>query len=314
MKQFTSIDNQIKILENRNLKFTDKAKAKQYLLHNNYYNIVNCYSKFFFEAENHYIDKTTFDNIIEVHHFDKEIKACFFKFIIESEKHFKSLFAHRYCENFCNIPYAYFDIKNYNNRDLPQIANFISQLSKIILSKKSANTKNSILHYEEHHKDVPLWILVNYMTYGQISTFFSYMPDKLKNIVAKDLSFFIEENYGMTKAILTPAELESFLYNIVEIRNIIAHDNKLLNYTCKKSTKYNKYLNAKYGIKKEEPRQDVFNMYIVLSCFLSKNQYLELTNTIKKRIKKLKKKVSVESSKKIISALGFPIDFELSLK
>lgn len=72
------------------------------------------------------------------------------------------------------------------------------------------------------------------MTYGQISTFFSYMPDKLKNTVAKDMSLFIEEDHRVTKAILTPAELETFLYNIVEIRNIIAHDNKLLNYICKK--------------------------------------------------------------------------------
>lgn len=114
------------------------------------------------------------------------------------------------------------------------------------------------MHYEEHHKDVPLWILVNYMTYGQISTFFSYMPDKLKNTVAKDMSLFIEEDHRVTKAILTPAGLETFLYNIVEIRNIIAHDNKLLNYRCKKNIKYNKYLHAKYNIKEKEPRQNVF--------------------------------------------------------
>lgn len=148
------------------------------------------------------------------------------------------------------------------------------------------------------------------MTYGQISTFFSYMPDKLKNTVAKDMSLFIEEDHRVTKAILTPAGLETFLYNIVEIRNIIAHDNKLLNYRCKKNIKYNKYLHAKYNIKEKEPRQDVFNVYIALSCFLSKNQYLEFTNTIKGEIKKLKKKISVEASEKIISALGFPIVFD----
>lgn len=308
-KAFSSLDEQIKILEKRNLEIKDKDYAKQYLLHNNYYNVINCYSKFLFKNKgvDCYIKGTTFENIIAIHHFDKEIKNCLFKFIIESEKHFKSILAYRYCKYFCDISYSYLDIKNYINS--PKTTGLISQLKKIVYPTNKAFDKKPIKHYKNKYDNVPFWILVNYMTFGQTSTFFSCIPDKLKNIVAKDLSVFIQNNFN-EDARLTSAQLESFLYNIVEVRNIIAHDNKLLDYKCKNNTKYNKFIHKKYGINETEPRQDVFNVCITLSCFLSKDEYEQLTNNIKEQIEKLKKEISQESSEKVISALGFPLNFE----
>ena len=46
MKPFKTLEEQIEILKSRNLKFEDEEKAKFYLLHNNYYNIINCYIKY----------------------------------------------------------------------------------------------------------------------------------------------------------------------------------------------------------------------------------------------------------------------------
>jgi hypothetical protein len=43
---FKSIDEQIKILEQRGLKIDDKPKAKKLLLRSNYYDVVNGYSSF----------------------------------------------------------------------------------------------------------------------------------------------------------------------------------------------------------------------------------------------------------------------------
>lgn len=51
MKPFKPLDEQIEILKNRELNFKDENAAKNYLLHNNYYNIINCYSKYFLNSE-----------------------------------------------------------------------------------------------------------------------------------------------------------------------------------------------------------------------------------------------------------------------
>lgn len=46
-KPFKSIEEQIVLLKSRGLEFNDEEKTKKYLLCNNYYNVINYYSKFF---------------------------------------------------------------------------------------------------------------------------------------------------------------------------------------------------------------------------------------------------------------------------
>ncbi len=186
--------------------------------------------------------------------------------------------------------------------------NFIEKLNKIIEYHNKQNLKskaNSIKHYLQEHNDVPIWILTNYMTYGQISKFYAYLPDKLRNIIAKDMLAFMNENIDNEKNILTPKELESFLYNIVEVRNIIAHNNKILGFKCKGSPPYNKFIYKSYNISKQNQRQSIFDVYIMLSCFLSKNEYEQLGNGVKKRMRKLNNKIDKNVARNVIESLGF---------
>lgn len=55
MKKFSSIEEQIELLKKRGLNIPDEDKAARYLLTNNYYNIINGYSKYFQESEDTYI-------------------------------------------------------------------------------------------------------------------------------------------------------------------------------------------------------------------------------------------------------------------
>lgn len=47
MKDFKTIDEQLALLRSRGLIIPNEEKARLYLLTNNYYNIVNGYSKYF---------------------------------------------------------------------------------------------------------------------------------------------------------------------------------------------------------------------------------------------------------------------------
>ncbi|WP_279390435.1 Abi family protein [Mammaliicoccus sciuri] len=98
MRPFKTIDEQINILIDRGLTIRDKEEVKRYLIHNNYYNVVNMYSKLFQSKENVYISGTTFDEIKALHIFDTEIKNLLMKFIIIAEKHFKSIFAYHFAK------------------------------------------------------------------------------------------------------------------------------------------------------------------------------------------------------------------------
>lgn len=99
LKPFKTIEEQFELLRSRGLSFTDKNKAKIFLLNNNYYNVINCSVKFFMTDDDNFIEETNFDEITQVHYFDKEIKSIFFKSIIDAEKHFKFILAYRFFEN-----------------------------------------------------------------------------------------------------------------------------------------------------------------------------------------------------------------------
>ena len=115
MKPFKTIDEQIEILKTRNLKINDEEKPKRYLLNNNYYDVINQYSKFFMKDidKNIYDENVSFDNIIAVHNFDKDIKSIFLTAIIEAEKQFKSIIAYRYCEINHSFLDSYLNLENY---------------------------------------------------------------------------------------------------------------------------------------------------------------------------------------------------------
>lgn len=102
MRPFKTIDKQIKILKDRGLVFTDEVQAKSYLLRNNYYNVVNMYSKLFQNDINIYIEGTNFDEIKALHIYDTELKAILMKYALVAEKHFKSIFAYYYAESYHN--------------------------------------------------------------------------------------------------------------------------------------------------------------------------------------------------------------------
>lgn len=305
-KPFKTLDEQYDLLKRRRVEFSDPDKAKLYLLNNNYYNVINCYGKFFIDHDDIYIRGTNFDEITHVHFFDKELKGVLFKFVIEAEKHLKSIIAYRFSEEYSLDNYAYLVATNYNSNDMLQVTNLISKMSGIINKYNKKKDDNAIKHYLINYGKVPFWIVINYMCFGEVIRFYTYLKPSIQNRIAKDFSVFLADNLSLDKCLLQSKQLISFLNNIVELRNIVAHNNRLLGFKCRRNTMYIKELHGKYSIDNNSPRQDVYNVFLVLQCFLSKNQYGQLHNTIRKRVKELNKKLATIECNKILSSLGFP--------
>lgn len=309
MKPFKTLDEQYQILLGRGMNFSDIDKAKKYLLENNYYNVINCYSKFFIDTGDNYLLGTTFDEITKVHFFDKELKNTLFKYIIEIEKHLKSIVSYRFSETYPTIDYAYLIATSYKPDDILQVTALISSISNLINKELKNKNPNPIKHYINQHGSVPFWIISNYMTFGQLVKFYQHLPITIQNKIAKDFSSFLNENLGTNNQKLQPHELISFLNNIVELRNIVAHNNKVLGFKCKNNTTYINTLHSKCGIQANNQRQDVYNVFIVMQALLTKNQYAQLNNTIRKRARTLNKELKTISCNVILSSLGFPTDW-----
>ncbi|MDY4127963.1 Abi family protein [Peptostreptococcus porci] len=312
MKPFKNLDEQIEILKSRGLKFNNENMAKKYLLNYNYYNIINCYSKFFLENNDKYFDDVYFEYILEVHHFDKEIKTAIFEAIIEAERHIKSVFAYVYSEHYKDIVYPYLDINNYNNEKIIESSQLIGRFSKIINDKIGKRKKpNSIKHYYNNHTHVPIWVLIDYLTFGEVNNLFKYSDPKIQNKVSYNLSDFLKDNTEKKESIIIkPESIILVLENLAEIRNITAHNNVLLSHKGKHDLPYLKELHEQFGINATDNRQSVYQTLIFLQIFFGYNQYSILNNKLKKRVDKLKKKIKRVYFEKVIDSLGFPEEWK----
>lgn len=312
MKPFKTIDEQIEILKSRNLKFKNVDRAKRYLLDYNYYNVVNFYSKFFIDKKtNLYYDDVYFEDILEVHYFDKEIKTAIFEAIMDVERHFKSILAYNYCSIFRDDLSSYLKVETYNPKFISQAEDMKDKLTKIIIKNKDKKKPNSIKHYVNTHNSVPFWILVDYLSFGDVIYFYKYLSYKVQNAVAYDLSNFIKENLSRNDTKPVTAKLiQNIIWNIRELRNITAHNNILLGFKCSNDLPYYEELHERYNIRNTDNRQSVYSTIIAMQFFLSHNQYANLNNKIRKRVNKLKNKIPFTYFEKVITSLGFPDNWE----
>lgn len=312
MKSFRTIDEQIELLKSRNLIITDEKYAKNYLLSNNYYSIINGYGKYFPRNGEKYVNGTTFEELECLHRFDRDLKQVLFRAIVSVETHLKSIFAYHFAEKYRGKVYAYLNIECYDRSQTLSVISTIARLSQII--KKQQEVPNtSISHYVNQHNDVPIWVLMNYLDFGGLRCMMNSSSSSLKNSVAKDLQNFAKQNLSNV-GIFPPEVMMSFVENIHEVRNVCAHNNRLLDFQCKRDSKYWNDLHKNYGIQPTNQRRDVFNVFISTQCFLSRMEYSTLHNSILKLMKDHLKKIKSIPIGNILVTLGFPGNWDTTSK
>jgi abortive infection bacteriophage resistance protein len=312
-KPFTSIEDQIEILINRNMVFDDFERAKSFLMYNNYYNVVNCFSRFFIEdiKTGKFKEGTNFDEIIAIHNFDREIKMVLFNKILDVEMHLKSISSLIFT-SVHQEPFDYLIASNYSDSDILEVTTIVSTFTRTINKLKSKNNP-SITHYLNKHKQIPLWVLINHFDFGQVQKFIKIMNMREQNKIAIQLNQLLKTNLPNENPIFTIEEMLTSIDVIRDLRNVLAHNNKLIDFESVKNLKYNEKLHQKFGITQTEPKRTVYQILIILQAYLNYGQYSLLHNTLLKRIKTLNTKLNTISTNEIISTYGFPKDWHLNV-
>ena len=306
LKPFKNIKQQLDILKDRDLVITNRERTLKYLLSNNYYNIINGYSKLFqVPGSDNYINNVTFDEVASLYTFDKDIKRAILQSILEAEHHIKSITAHRFAESYQNQQYAYLDTKNYDNDKILDVGYIISKLSKIVNYNKNRRG-TSINHYYTNHKDVPIWVLTDYLEFGDTRHIIENLPTSLQNKIAKDLVSFIKTNNPNFTGVFPPETMISFLKNINQTRNVCAHNNRLLNYNCSANSVYFAPIHDDFNLHDDDSRKTVYSTVVSLQCFISAEEFNRLWNTLRKKVRKLENKIKSVDINIINATLGFP--------
>ena len=310
-KPFKTYREQLDILRSRNLIIENEERAIDILRRVNYYNLINGYKKIFLEKSNSnletYKENCTLEEIYSLYKFDRDLKNILLYYLIQFENSLKSICAYHFSNKF-REDYSYLQVKNYSHEkeDFKYVLNNLAELSKIIIKEKDNSVKPQIKHYIDKHHEIPLWVLINYLTFGNVSFFFNAMDNELKESVCKDFGIRLKRQYGNSY----PIE-KNILKDIIKIsnlfRNVCAHDDILFSYRLKKpiSTKEStsKFFRVKFK------GNSLFDLVMLLQLVLPKDCHEEMISKIEFTFKLYSKSFKSISLEDIIEEAGFPINW-----
>ena len=212
-KQPTSFADQITLLESRGLIVADKASAAFYLSQINYYR----FSAYCLPFEQDHIahqfrSSTAFDDVLNLYIFDRELRLLVLDAIERIEVSLRTQMAYHLAHNHnCTHPHLcpelFFNPVQYGN--------CISKLEGDIKRSREEFIKHLTGKYEELQP--PIWAVVELMTMGQLSKWFS-------NIQTRKDRQSISQIYQLDEKIMC-----SFCEHLSLVRNHAAHHARLWN-------------------------------------------------------------------------------------
>jgi len=314
-KPFKTLDEQINILKNRNLIIDSYEYAREILSQINYYNVINGYKSVFLKRDlNGYLvspeefkQGTTFEELYSLYLMDFELKKTIFPYLLRFEKLFKTSCAYYFSEKYTE-PYSYLQMKNYadDKSCLTSVLKNIATLSNLLSSNNKNTGKAAIKHYIDNYAQVPLWVLINFLTLGNISYFYNSLNNSLQSRIAKSFSSRFKKDYN-SKEKIEAGEMIEILKISNYFRNIIAHDEIMYSFKVRKASsakKFNKYFKSNYT------GGSLCDLIMVLKLVLPKEEYKCLISDVKNIFSKFEEKFKTVKIEEIMQIAGFKSSWE----
>lgn len=309
-KVFLTYEEQINLLKNKNLIINNKTKAIKMLQEIGYYKLINAYKhSFMFRTldadgnivESKYFDNVSIEDLYQLYKFDTSLKSAVFEASTVAETTLKSHISYLISEKYGIEEDKYLNEDNYISRNSDKPDDHLTVI-KCIREEiaKQATCHPAMIWYKKNYGFYPFWVVVNIMTFGSISKFFSVMKDADRKEISK--------KYG-----IQPKSLESFIRYVCGVRNVCAHNDVLYKFHAKNAIVQNdikktyKYLGI--GINNVTGNyscgsKDFFAVIIALKFLTDKKSFNDLITRIKGLLDVLSKKVKPETYSLIKRQMG----------
>lgn len=235
-KPFKTYDEQLNILESRNIIISDRAFAKRALSSLSYYTLINGYKNTFLSVpgSDDFVKGTTFEAIYTLHIIDTSLNSIILKHILFVERYLKTRLSYLISEkygvytdpkdNSNKNPDDYLYRGNYKNRGSGRGVNNILKKIKACLTSPQIN--DSVAHYANDKNHIPAWILVSTIPFGLTIKWYSILKSDDKQRICEEFISDTTLTVDEKKEFFTKA-----LFLLKEYRNKIAHGNRTFNVT-----------------------------------------------------------------------------------
>lgn len=336
-KIFKTYRQLLTILRNRGMnikKGSQGSHVTNILEKENYYNVINGYKKLFLDSAStstteKYKTGTTFNEIYALYNFDREVRHIYLKYLLKVENSFKSILSHEFSDKYGHDNYLKLEnfhigpspdnkvlqrIAKINNLDMKTDKAEVQRLSSeenieaVIrltgdiqqeIARQMSKHHQAVTHYMSEYGYIPLWVLVNVLTFGRITMFYKLMKPIDKQTVAKKFN-------------VASDELHKYMELCGMARNKCAHDERFFDIRFRRRlrtnniTKFN-VLNLPQDKSGSYPHgtNDAYALAIIFAILLSKTDIKEFVSTMKSALKKLAKELHTISINDVMNVMGY---------
>ena len=234
--------------------------------------------------------------------FDRELKFLFLKYVLVFKNSFKTVISHEFCRRYPK-PNSYLEIKNYVDNNPKKVLQQIAILTKTIHDK--VDKEGAIKHYIEEYGSVPLWVLVNYLTIGNVAHFYDILTDADKNVIAKFYYDKYAKQYVSNHIVrISSEDLASALKIINLVRNKCAHDERLYNSNFRNVKVANIAKHFKF---KNYDNSRIVVVILYLKLLLDKRYFQKFYSKFIKLLEKYRKEFQSVGFDEILNIMGIEL-------
>lgn len=218
-KEHKPFEEQLELLKKRNLIISNEKYVLTKLQHINYYRLSAYFLPFQYpknsENKNKFLPKTTFEDIIKLYYFDTELRKIIFEAIEVIEIYLRTQIAYYHSKSY--DAFGYLDISTLRANKQTEF----DELNQDILKEKERSKEVFIKHFRDKYKtnDLPIWTVVEIISFGSLSKLFMILQDKEQNEVISCMG-------GINKVVFF-----KWFKALSSVRNACAHHSRLWNKT-----------------------------------------------------------------------------------
>ena len=298
-KPFLTYQQQIrKLIDEKHLIIADSSLAEEKLRDIGYFSLIGGYKQPFRNPMTRvYVNNTTFEDVLALYQFDNELRELIFNYLCQIEKKMRSLLSYAFCERYGELQAHYLNTASYNYTAANQRG--VNKLIRILDNLANRNTEYDYLNYQRRvYNNVPLWVLVNTMTFGQISKMYSFLQPSMRSKIARNYTH------------VNDRELEQYLKVLVLYRNVCAHNERLYShkvYSEIPDTQLHcKLAISKTGTQYDMGKKDLFGVVIAFRYLLPSEDFRTFKAKLDKLIKRYLRKSNRISEAELLREMGFP--------
>lgn len=296
-KNFLTYEQQLNLLRTKGLTIVDEAETYTALSRIGYFQLIGGYKELFKNpTTKQYRDGVLFSDVLALYRFDENLRNIFLRYLLTVEKALKTQIAYTFCGVYGSNQIEYLSAQNYNNTAANSrgISKMIGMLDKL------ANYPTDypyINHHQNHHHNVPLWVLINAITFGTMSKMYFFLPQSLQSKICKQYP-------------LNTRQMGQMLSVMTKFRNVCAHGERLFSFVTIDDIP-DLPLHQKLGVQKKGQqylcgKRDLFALLIALRYLLPASEFKDLKKSVTREIQLFSKKCHSLETERLLEAMGFP--------